>query len=170
VTRVKRANTGPEWFEVLGFPVLRLALRRTLSTHDHLRSDRSSKRSEGVPAFGLPLFSLNLLIKELVQNLNLGPIWQASDSLSPRAPGSARRPFLKFAPEPCELGIGRTFQTSSQQIRGANPLRGGIYRGYDKVWNTDDAEGRQLHSGTANKRVRRTVDTPQDSQRVVNAL
>src|ERR1700738_3564561 len=36
----------------------------------------------------------------LVQSLNLGPIWQASDSLSPRAPGSARRPFLKFAPEP----------------------------------------------------------------------
>ena len=70
----------------------------------------------------------------------------------------------------CELGIGRTFQTSSQQIRGAKPLRGGIYRGYDKDWNTDDAEGRQLHSGTANKRVRRTVDTPQDSQRVVNAL
>jgi transposase len=29
-----------------------------------------------------------------VQSLNLGPIWQASDSLSPRAPGSARRPFL----------------------------------------------------------------------------
>src|SRR5208337_2891738 len=37
---------------------------------------------------------------DLVQSLNLGPIWQASDSLSPRAPGSARRPFLKFAPEP----------------------------------------------------------------------
>src|SRR5271165_1245734 len=36
----------------------------------------------------------------LVQSLNLGPIWQASDSLSPRAPGSARRPLLKFAPEP----------------------------------------------------------------------
>ena len=36
----------------------------------------------------------------LVQSLNLGPIWQASDSLSPRVPGSARRPFLKFAPEP----------------------------------------------------------------------
>ena len=50
----------------------------------------------------------------------------------------------------CELGIGRTFQTSSQQS-GAKPLRGGIYRGFDKVWNTDDAEGRQLHSGTANK-------------------
>src|SRR5271166_4716730 len=40
------------------------------------------------------------LIEDLVQSLNLGPIWQASDSLSPRAPGSARRPFLKFAPEP----------------------------------------------------------------------
>jgi hypothetical protein len=39
----------------------------------------------------------------LVQSLNLGPIWQASDSLSPRAPGSARRPFLKFAPEPATL-------------------------------------------------------------------
>ena len=38
--------------------------------------------------------------RDLVQSLNLGPIWQASDSLSPRAPGSARRPFLKFAPEP----------------------------------------------------------------------
>ena len=37
---------------------------------------------------------------DLLQSLNLGPIWQASDSLSPRAPGSARRPFLKFAPEP----------------------------------------------------------------------
>src|SRR6266852_5758460 len=37
---------------------------------------------------------------DLVQSLNLGPIWQASDSLSPRALGSARRPFLKFAPEP----------------------------------------------------------------------
>ena len=31
-----------------------------------------------------------------MQSLNLGPIWQASDSLSPRALGSARRPFLKF--------------------------------------------------------------------------
>ncbi len=31
---------------------------------------------------------------------NFSPIWQASDSLSPRAPESARRPFLKFAPEP----------------------------------------------------------------------
>jgi hypothetical protein len=40
------------------------------------------------------------IAKDLVQSLNLGPIWQASDSLSPRAPGSARRPFLKFAPEP----------------------------------------------------------------------
>ena len=39
-------------------------------------------------------------LRDLVQSLNLGPIWQASDSLSPRAPGSARRPFLKFAPEP----------------------------------------------------------------------
>ena len=36
----------------------------------------------------------------LVQSLDLGPILQASDSLSPRVPGSARRPFLKFAPEP----------------------------------------------------------------------
>jgi hypothetical protein len=35
-----------------------------------------------------------------VQSLNLGPIWQASDSLFPRAPRFARRPFLKFAPEP----------------------------------------------------------------------
>jgi hypothetical protein len=43
--------------------------------------------------------------KDLVQSLNLGPIWQASDSLSPRAPGSARRPFLKFAPEPFSKGI-----------------------------------------------------------------
>jgi NADP-dependent 3-hydroxy acid dehydrogenase YdfG len=40
------------------------------------------------------------LFLDLVQSLNLGPIWQASDSLSHRAPGSARRPFLKFAPEP----------------------------------------------------------------------
>jgi len=39
-------------------------------------------------------------LTDLVQSLNLGPIWQASDSLSPRAPGPARRPFLKFAPEP----------------------------------------------------------------------
>ena len=42
----------------------------------------------------------------LVQSLNLGPIWQASDSLSPKAPGSARRPFLKFAPEP--FGVANT--------------------------------------------------------------
>ena len=41
-----------------------------------------------------------VLLTDLVQSLNLGPIWQSSDSLSPRAPGSARRPFLKFAPEP----------------------------------------------------------------------
>jgi hypothetical protein len=68
------------------------------------------------------------------------------------------------------VNLVRTFQTFSQQTCGATPLRGGIYRGFDKVWNTDGAEGRQLHSGTANKRVRRTVDTPQDSQRVVNAL
>src|SRR4029077_16986823 len=43
---------------------------------------------------------------DLVQSLNLGPIWQASDSLSPRPPGSARRPFLKFAPEPPEAPWG----------------------------------------------------------------
>jgi hypothetical protein len=36
----------------------------------------------------------------LVQSLNLGPIWQARDSLSPRTTECARRPFLKFAPEP----------------------------------------------------------------------
>ena len=45
---------------------------------------------------------------DLVQSLNLGPIWQASDSLSPRAPGSARRPFLKFAPEPLLVAIVAT--------------------------------------------------------------
>ena len=44
----------------------------------------------------------------LVQSLNLGPIWQASDSLSPRAPGSARRPFLKFAPEPLKMSMEGT--------------------------------------------------------------
>ena len=32
-----------------------------------------------------------------MQSLNLRSIWQASDSLSPRAPGSAHQPFLKFA-------------------------------------------------------------------------
>jgi hypothetical protein len=42
----------------------------------------------------------------LVQSLDLGPILQASDSLSPRASGSARRPFLKFAPEPWGGGSG----------------------------------------------------------------
>ena len=46
------------------------------------------------------------LLVDLVQSLNLGPIWQASDSLSPRAPGSARRPFLKICTRtisiPCE--------------------------------------------------------------------
>src|SRR5271157_3872430 len=47
-----------------------------------------------------PFDERELLFRDLVQSLNLGPIWQASDSLSPRAPGSARRPFLKFAPEP----------------------------------------------------------------------
>ena len=31
---------------------------------------------------------------DLVQSLNLGPIWQASDSLSPRAPGSASPTFF----------------------------------------------------------------------------
>ena len=67
------------------------------------------------------------------------------------------------------VNLVRAFQTFSQQICGATPLRGGIYRGFDKVWNTDDAEGDDF-SGTAGKRVRRTVDTPQDSQRVVNAL
>ena len=45
----------------------------------------------------------------LVRSLNLGPIWQASDSLSPRAPGSARRPFFKFAPEPASQPSGRRF-------------------------------------------------------------
>src|SRR6266852_7053497 len=34
---------------------------------------------------------------DLVQSLNLGPICQASDSLSPRAPGSARRPFFEIS-------------------------------------------------------------------------
>ena len=38
--------------------------------------------------------------RDLVQSLHFGSIWQANDSLSPRAPESARRPFLKFAPEP----------------------------------------------------------------------
>src|SRR5271166_1921889 len=32
---------------------------------------------------------LSELLEDLAQSLNLGPIWQASDSLSPRAPGSA---------------------------------------------------------------------------------
>ncbi len=44
----------------------------------------------------------NVFQRVLVQSLDLGPILQASDSLSPRVPGSARRPFLKFAPEPIE--------------------------------------------------------------------
>ena len=30
-----------------------------------------------------------------MQSFNLGPIWQASDSLSPRAPGSARPTFFE---------------------------------------------------------------------------
>jgi hypothetical protein len=34
--------------------------------NDHLRSDTSSKRSEGVPAFGLPLFSLGFLINSFL--------------------------------------------------------------------------------------------------------
>jgi len=50
--------------------------------------------------------------EDLVQSLNLGPIWQASDSLSPRAPGSARRPFLKFAPEP-------SWRPSSTEVKQA---------------------------------------------------
>jgi hypothetical protein len=39
-----------------------------------------------------------------VQSLNLGPIWQASDSLSPRAPGSARRPFFEICTRPPRFG------------------------------------------------------------------
>src|SRR5437868_1727425 len=35
----------------------------------------------------------------LVQIPIFGPIWQASDAISPRATVSAHRPFLKFAPE-----------------------------------------------------------------------
>ena len=42
--------------------------------------------------------------EDLVQILNLRPIWQASDWLSPRARESARRAFLKFAPEPWRHG------------------------------------------------------------------
>ena len=43
------------------------------------------------------------------------------------------------------VNLVRTFQTFSQQICGATPLRNGIYRGvFDKVSNTDDAEGRQF--------------------------
>ena len=41
------------------------AVCRTLSTqrlNDNLRGDKSSKRSEGVPPFGLPLFSLAFLV------------------------------------------------------------------------------------------------------------
>jgi hypothetical protein len=34
--------------------------------NDHLQSDMSSKRSEGVPAFGLPLFSLGFLINSFL--------------------------------------------------------------------------------------------------------
>ena len=58
----------------------------------------------------------------LVQSLNLGPIWQASDSLSPRAPGSARRPFLKFAPEPEKVGlnVNRYVQTEDKRTLKKN--------------------------------------------------
>jgi len=40
-------------------------------------------------AKGFPFRELGVRITvwDLVQSLNLGPIWQASDSLSPRAPG-----------------------------------------------------------------------------------
>ena len=70
----------------------------------------------------------------LVQSLNLGPIWQASDSLSPRAPRSSRRPFLKFAPEPsaqpCPVGrtatIGQVTSSrdSSRRSREAPKIAG----------------------------------------------
>src|SRR5271166_1986718 len=53
-------------------------------------------------------------VRVLVQSLNLGPIWQASDSLSPRAPGSARRPLLKFAPEPLTLTVAPRPPTLSE--------------------------------------------------------
>ncbi len=34
--------------------------------NDHLRGDKPSKRSEGVPAFGLPLFLLSFLINSFL--------------------------------------------------------------------------------------------------------
>ena len=59
------------------------------------------------------------LQRDLVQSLNLGPIWRASDSLSPRAPGSARRPFLKFAPEPGISGsISRRWTHTLEVVPG----------------------------------------------------
>ena len=73
--------------------------------------------------------TLRQLKRDLVQSLNLGPIWQASDSLSPRAPGSARRPFLKFAPEPPELG--RLFSTCRPTTHFNNALLSGSNKWYE---------------------------------------
>ena len=68
------------------------------------------------------------------------------------------------------VNLVRTFQTFSQQICGAIPLRGGIYRGFLTKFRTPTTPRGDNFSGRADKRVRRTADTPQDSQRVVNAL
>ena len=48
----------------------------------------------------LHLDTLGAYFKVSGVSLNLGPIWQASDSLSPRAPGSGALTFLTVAPEP----------------------------------------------------------------------
>jgi hypothetical protein len=47
-------------------------------------------------------------LRVLVQISILGPIWQASDAISPGATESAHRPFLKFALEPLVEGFQQT--------------------------------------------------------------
>jgi len=69
------------------------------------------------PSFKRLILRAVLRQVDLVQSLNLGPIWQASDSLSPRAPGSARRPFLKFAPEPSKAALGKSQTAWSDQAK-----------------------------------------------------
>jgi hypothetical protein len=67
------------------------------------------------------------------------------------------------------VNLVRTFQHSLSRSVVPHPCVAEYTGGLTKFGTPTTPRGDNF-SGTADKRVRRTVDTPQDSQRVVNAL
>jgi hypothetical protein len=61
-------------------------------------------------AFVEACLKLAAVLLDLVQSLDFGPIWQASDPLSLRVPESAHRPVLNFTPQP----LGAALETPSR--------------------------------------------------------